>query len=71
MLQMVSVGEETGKIDEMLMRAADFYEDEVDVAVEGLSSILEPIIIVFLGLSIGTIVVAMFMPMFSIGEAVS
>lgn len=70
MLQMVAVGEETGKIDEMLMRAADFYEEEVDTAVEGLSSILEPIIIVFLGISIGTIVVAMFMPMFSIGEAV-
>jgi type IV pilus assembly protein PilC len=70
MLQMVSVGEETGKIDEMLMRAADFYEEEVDTAVEGLSSILEPIIIVFLGGSIGTIVVAMFMPMFALGDAV-
>jgi type IV pilus assembly protein PilC len=71
MLQMVSVGEETGKIDEMLMRAADFYEEEVDTAVEGLSSILEPIIIVFLGGSIGTIVVAMFMPMFALGDAVN
>ena len=70
-LQMVSVGEETGKIDEMLMRAADFYEEEVDTAVEGLSSILEPIIIVFLGGSIGTIVVAMFMPMFALGDAVN
>jgi type IV pilus assembly protein PilC len=71
MLQMVSVGEETGKIDEMLMRAADFYEEEVDTAVEGLSSILEPLIIVFLGGSIGTIVVAMFMPMFALGDAVN
>lgn len=70
-IQMVSVGEETGKIDEMLMRAADFYEEEVDTAVEGLSSILEPFIIVFLGLSIGTIVVAMFMPMFELGNVVS
>lgn len=70
-LQMVSVGEETGKIDEMLMRAGDFYEEEVDTAVEGLSSILEPIIIVFLGGSIGIIVVAMFMPMFELGNVVS
>ncbi len=70
-IQMVSVGEETGKIDEMLMRAADFYEEEVDTAVEGLSSMLEPLIIVFLGVSIGTIVVAMFMPMFDLGNVVS
>ncbi len=70
-LQMVAVGEETGKIDEMLMRAGDFYEAEVDTAVEGLSAILEPIIIVFLGGSIGTIVVAMFMPMFELGNVVS
>jgi type IV pilus assembly protein PilC len=69
--QMVSVGEETGKIDEMLMRAADFYEDEVDTAVEGLSSIMEPIIIVFLGVTIGYIVVAMFMPMFDMGNVAS
>jgi type IV pilus assembly protein PilC len=69
-LQMVAVGEETGKIDEMLMRAADFYEEEVDTAVEGLSAILEPIIIVFLGISIGTIVVAMFLPMFEMGNVV-
>ena len=70
-VQMVAVGEETGKIDDMLMRAADFYEEEVDVAVEGLSSMLEPLIIVFLGVSIGTIVVAMFMPMFELGNVVS
>jgi type IV pilus assembly protein PilC len=70
-IQMVSVGEETGKIDEMLMRAADFYEEEVDTAVEGLSSAMEPLIIVFLGVSIGTIVVAMFMPMFDLGNVVS
>ena len=70
-LQMISVGEETGKIDDMLMRAGDFYEEEVDTAVEGLSSILEPIIIVFLGISIGTIVVAMFLPMFDMGNVVS
>jgi type IV pilus assembly protein PilC len=70
-LQMVSVGEETGQIDEMLMRVADFYEEEVDTAVEGLSSAMEPLIIVFLGVSIGTIVVAMFMPMFDLGNVVA
>ncbi len=70
-IQMVSVGEETGKIDEMLMRAADFYEEEVDTAVEGLSAAMEPLIIVFLGVTIGTIVVAMFMPMFDLGNVVS
>jgi type IV pilus assembly protein PilC len=67
-VQMVSVGEETGKLDEMLMKSADFYEDEVDTAVEGISSLLEPIIIVFLGGTIGFIVVAMFMPMFDMGN---
>lgn len=69
-IQMVSVGEETGKIDEMLTRAADFYEEEVDTAVEGMSAAMEPLIIVFLGVTIGTIVIAMFMPMFSMGEMV-
>jgi type IV pilus assembly protein PilC len=54
----------------MLMRAADFYETEVDTAVDGLSSIIEPIIIVFLGGTIGFIVVAMFMPMFDMGNLV-
>ena len=70
-IQMVSVGEETGKIDEMLMRAANFFEEEVDTAVEGLSAAMEPLIIVFLGVVLGTIIVAMFLPMFSLGEVVS
>jgi type IV pilus assembly protein PilC len=70
-IQMVSVGEETGKIDDMLMRAANFYEEEVDTAVEGLSSAMEPLIIVFLGVTLGTIIVAMFMPMFDLGNIVS
>jgi type IV pilus assembly protein PilC len=71
LIQMVSVGEETGKIDDMLMRAANFYEEEVDVAVEGLSAAMEPLIIVFLGVVLGTIIVAMFLPMFSLGDVVS
>ena len=68
--QMINVGEETGALDAMLSKIADFYEDEVDAAVEGLTSIIEPILIVFLGVTIGFIVVAMFMPMFELGNIV-
>ncbi len=68
--QMINVGEETGALDAMLSKIADFYEAEVDVAVEGLTSIIEPILIVFLGASLGFIVVAMFMPMFQLGNLV-
>ena len=69
--QMINVGEETGALDQMLSKIADFYESEVDVAVDGLTSIIEPILIVFLGVTIGFIVVAMFMPMFELGNLVS
>jgi type IV pilus assembly protein PilC len=68
--QMINVGEETGAMDTMLSKIADFYEAEVDAAVEGLTSIIEPILIVFLGVTIGFIVVAMFMPMFDLGNIV-
>jgi len=64
--QMIGVGEQTGAMDTMLTKIADFYEDEVDAAVEGMMSLLEPIIISFLGVVIGTIVVAMYLPMFSL-----
>lgn len=64
--QMISVGEGTGALDTMLSKIADFYEEEVDTAVEGLMKLLEPIIIVILGTVIGFIVVAMYMPMFSL-----
>ena len=67
-VQMVSVGEETGSLDDMLMRSADFYDDEVNVAVAGLMSMIEPLIMAFLGVVIGGIVIAMFMPMMSMGE---
>ncbi len=70
-IQMISVGEETGGLDNMLNKIADFYDQEVDTAVKGLTSMIEPLIIVFLGIVIGTIVIAMFMPMFSLGEMVS
>jgi type IV pilus assembly protein PilC len=64
--QMVGVGEQTGAMDTMLSKIADFYEDEVDAAVEGMMSLLEPVMIAFLGVVIGTIVVAMYLPMFSL-----
>jgi len=64
--QMIAVGEQTGAMDTMLSKIADFYEDEVDSAVEGMMSLIEPIIIAFLGIVIGIIVVAMYLPMFSL-----
>ena len=69
-LQMCAIGEEAGSIDHMLGKAADFYEQEVDDMVAGLSSLLEPIIIVFLGSVIGGIVVAMYLPIFKLGQVV-
>lgn len=69
-LQMASIGEESGSLDHMLAKAADFYEDEVDEAVKALSSLMEPFIIVILGGLIGGIVVAMYMPIFKLGQVV-
>ena len=68
---MISVGEETGALDVMLSKIADFYDQEVDTAVKGLTPLIEPIVIVVMGVIIGTIVVAMFMPMFGLGELAS
>jgi type IV pilus assembly protein PilC len=65
--QMISVGEETGSLDTMLIKIADFYDTEVDTAVKGLTSMMEPLIVVIMGLIIGSIVIAMFMPMFEMG----
>ena len=69
-LQMTAIGEESGSVDHMLGKAADFYEAEVDEMVAGLSSLMEPIIIVFLGSLIGGIVVAMYLPIFKLGQVV-
>jgi len=69
-LQMCAIGEESGALDHMLGKAADFYEAEVDDMVEGLSSLMEPIIIVFLGGLIGGIVVSMYLPIFKLGQVV-
>jgi type IV pilus assembly protein PilC len=69
-LQMCAIGEESGALDHMLGKAADFYESEVDDMVAGLSSLMEPIIIVFLGGLIGGIVVSMYLPIFKLGQVV-
>jgi type IV pilus assembly protein PilC len=69
-LQMCAIGEESGSIDHMLGKAAEFYEAEVDEMVAGLSSLMEPIIIVFLGTLIGGIVVSMYLPIFKLGAVV-
>jgi type IV pilus assembly protein PilC len=69
-LQMCSIGEETGALDSMLSKVADFYEQEVDDAVEALSSLMEPMIMVVLGTLIGGMVIAMYLPIFKLGQAV-
>ena len=69
-LQMCSIGEETGALDAMLSKVADFYEAEVDDAVEALSSLMEPMIMVVLGTLIGGMVIAMYLPIFKMGQAV-
>jgi type IV pilus assembly protein PilC len=69
-LQMCSIGEETGALDSMLSKVADFYEQEVDDAVEALSSLMEPMIMVVLGTLIGGMVVAMYLPIFKLGQAI-
>jgi type IV pilus assembly protein PilC len=69
-LQMVAIGEESGALDQMLGKVADFFEQEVDEAVESLSSLMEPMIMVVLGGLIGGIVVAMYLPIFKMGQAI-
>ena len=69
--QMISVGEEAGALDAMLLKVADFYDDEVDAAVDTMTSLIEPMLIVFLGVTVGTIVIAMYMPIFGMGDAIN
>ena len=71
MVQMVAVGEETGSMEVMLNKVADFYDDEVDVAVGALTSMLEPLMMVFMGGSIGSILIAMYLPIFTIADTIS
>ena len=68
--QMLSVGEETGQIDSILLKLAEFYEKEVDTVVEGITSIIEPILIIVLGGMVGFIVISVFGPISSIGNSV-
>lgn len=68
--RMIGVGEQTGELEKMLSKVADFYENEVDTAVSGLTSLIEPIIIVFLGVVVGGIVAAMFLPIFKITQLI-
>ena len=65
-VQMIGAGESTGALDTMLGKIADFYEDEVDVAVAGLLTVLEPLLIAVLGVIVGTIVIAMYLPLFEL-----
>jgi type IV pilus assembly protein PilC len=64
--QMVKIGEETGELDKMLGKIADFYEDEVDASIASLTSIIEPILMIFVGAMVGTVVIAMYLPMFKL-----
>lgn len=69
-IQMVAIGEESGALDAMLEKVADFFEEEVDVAVDNMSSLLEPLIMVILGIVVGGLVVAMYLPIFKLGSVV-
>ena len=70
MEQMVAVGEETGNLEIMLNKIADFYDDEVDTAVAALTSLLEPFLLVFMGGAIGSILIAMYLPIFTIADTI-
>ena len=65
-VQMIGVGEQTGAMDQMLQKIADFYEDEVDAAVAAMTSLIEPIMMVFLGVVVGGLIIAMYLPIFKL-----
>jgi type IV pilus assembly protein PilC len=69
-VQMVAVGEESGSLDDMMAKVADFYEAEVDDAVDNLSTLLEPMIMAILGVLVGGLVIAMYLPIFKLGAVV-
>ncbi|MBN1269905.1 MAG: type II secretion system F family protein [Kiritimatiellae bacterium] len=71
LVHMLSAGEQTGKVEDMLQKIAEFYDDEVETMLAGLTSLIEPLMIVFLGVTVGGIVVCMFMPIFKLHEVVS
>jgi type IV pilus assembly protein PilC len=69
--RMVGVGEETGQMEKMLSKIADFYEEQVDAAVAALTSMIEPLVIAFLGIVIGGIVISLFLPIFKITQLIA
>jgi type IV pilus assembly protein PilC len=69
-IQMIAVGEESGSLDAMSSKVADFYEEDVDNAVDNLSSLLEPMIMAILGVLVGGLVVAMYLPIFKMGSVI-
>ena len=69
-VQMVGVGEKTGQLGGMLLKVADFYDEEVDAAIDAVTSMMEPLIMVFLGGAVGFMMIAMYMPIFSMSDAV-
>ena len=64
--QMVKIGEETGELEKMLSKVADFYEDEVDASIQALTSIIEPMMMVGVGVMVGVIIISMYLPMFKL-----
>jgi type IV pilus assembly protein PilC len=70
MVRMVSAGEQTGKVDVMLEKISDFYDEEIEATLSGLTSLIEPLLIVFLGVVVGSIVVCMFLPIFKLNQVV-
>ncbi|MCZ6911851.1 MAG: type II secretion system F family protein, partial [Proteobacteria bacterium] len=68
--QMIAVGEESGALDDMASKVADFYEEEVDNAVDSMSSLLEPMIMAILGVLVGGLVIAMYLPIFKMGAVI-
>lgn len=69
--QMIAVGEETGSLDQMLTKISDFYDDEVDRAVEGLTKLIEPMLMLFVGGAVGFVIIAMYLPIFKMGDAIA
>ena len=69
-VEMISVGESTGNLDKMLEKVADFYEDEVEIIVGGMSKLIEPFVLVFLGTTVGGMMIAMYMPIFKLAGGV-
>ena len=69
-LQLMATGEESGQMDAMLMKASDFYDRQVEAAVQGLASLIEPLLIVFVGIVVGVVVITMYLPIFYLGDAI-